>query len=381
MRIFVFLLVCLLSKALYAADSSSEVLHRLQPFIKNVETQSLKLQGGSIAILYQGEVIYKKTFGHQKGKTNPITSKTLFPLASVSKAVTATGIALMVDNGQLNLSEEWHFPYLKSKVTIPQVLSHSTGYHFSGNPQIEKGMPRKHLLQKLKYEPLTCQPGTCYFYSNTAFSLIEEILDAENLSLGATIANLQKNLKTDQIQIFPVKPGLPMASPHAQLKDKRALKALPFPPYYPKAAASAAGVFASLDGMIELFKLQFGYRPDLISQKTLDLFQSAHIKNNDIQKWHIQWPCARNQIDSYYGFGFRRLKARPFPGQDFVFHSGYISGAVSFVGFMPSEEVGIIVLVNQNSRFAMKTGIELWKQFLKHPHRQAMLDPHSPSES
>lgn len=364
MRLLIVLLACFLSPILYAADTASERLYRLQPFIHNIETQAHKLQGSSIAILYQGEVIYKKTFGHQKGKTHPITSKTLFPLASVSKAVTATSIALMVDQDQLNLSEKWHFPYLKSPVSIPQVLSHSTGYHFSGNPQIEKGMSRKHLLQKLKYEPLSCKPGTCYFYSNTAFSLIEEILHAKNSSLQQAIAHLQHTLQTDQIQMVPIKSGYPMASPHAQLNKKHPLKALPFPPYYPKTTASAAGIFASLDGMIELFKLQFGYRSDLISQKTLDLFQSAHIQNHDIQKWHIQWPCPRHQIESYYGFGFRRLKARPFPNQDFIFHAGYISGAVSFVGFMPSEQIGIIVLVNQNSRFAMKTGIDLWKQFL-----------------
>lgn len=375
MRVVIFLMAWVLSNTLYAQPSSEETLTRLQPFIKNIEAESRKLQGGSVAILYHGEVIYKKTFGYQRGKTRPITAQTLFPLASVSKAVSATSIALLVDSGKLNLSEQWHFPYLKSKVSIPEVLSHSTGYHFSGNPQIEKGMPRNKLLQKLKYEPLQCDPGTCYFYSNTAFSLIEEILDAQQSSFKAAITNLQMALQTDQIQIFPIQSGHAVASPHAQLNAKHPLKPLPFPPYYPKASASAAGVFASLDGMIALFKLQFGYRPDLISQKTLDIFQSPHIKNHDLQKFHIEWPCPRNQIDSYYGFGFRRLQAKPFPGQDLIFHSGYISGAVAFVGFMPSEDIGIIVLVNQNSRFAMKTGIALWTEFLPHAP-QKIKKPH-----
>lgn len=40
---------------------------------------------------------YKTTFGNQKGNSGVITDKTLFPLESVSKAVSATAIALMVD--------------------------------------------------------------------------------------------------------------------------------------------------------------------------------------------------------------------------------------------------------------------------------------------
>ncbi|AFC69117.1 serine hydrolase [Rickettsia amblyommatis] len=67
--------------------------------------QKYELQGGAIAILYKGEVIYKTTFGNQKGNSGVITDKTLFPLASVSKAVSATAIALVVDQESLDFDE------------------------------------------------------------------------------------------------------------------------------------------------------------------------------------------------------------------------------------------------------------------------------------
>ncbi len=36
------------------------------------KTKKLELQGGAIAILYTGEVIYKTTFGNQKGNSGVI---------------------------------------------------------------------------------------------------------------------------------------------------------------------------------------------------------------------------------------------------------------------------------------------------------------------
>ncbi|MHB9147518.1 MAG: serine hydrolase [Candidatus Amoebophilus sp.] len=57
--------------------------------------------------------IYKSTFGNQRGNHMPITSKTLFPLASVSKAISAIIIALMVERGQLSFEETFQLPYLK----------------------------------------------------------------------------------------------------------------------------------------------------------------------------------------------------------------------------------------------------------------------------
>ncbi|MEG8229883.1 hypothetical protein O6R16_02125, partial [Candidatus Rickettsia tasmanensis] len=39
--------------------------------------------------------------------------------------------------------------------------------------------------------------------------------------------------------------------------------------YYPKTVPASA-VFASIDGMIEIFTLSFGYKPNLIAKSTLD---------------------------------------------------------------------------------------------------------------
>ncbi|AFC70626.1 serine hydrolase [Rickettsia australis] len=88
-----------------------ELSQKLKSFIKKLELQKDALQGGAIAILYKGEIIYKTTFGNQRGKSGVITDKTLLPLASVSKVVSVTATALMVDQGSLDFDEKFKLPY------------------------------------------------------------------------------------------------------------------------------------------------------------------------------------------------------------------------------------------------------------------------------
>ena len=182
------------------------------------------------------------------------------------------------------------------------------------------------------------------------------------------IQNLRTVLKTNGIQIIPIDPDIDIAYPHFKNERKRntPAKLLPFPRYYPKTVPAAAGVFASIDGMIEFFKLSFGYRPDLISQKTLDYLHTPVITNHFIDRWkkYIGWPYSRNKIRSYYGLGWRILKNDKYPEKDLIFHSGHISGINSFIGFIPDEEVGIIILVNQNSHFPIQSGLSFWGEFL-----------------
>ena len=85
--------------------------------------------------------------------------------------------------------------------------------------------------------------------------------------------------------------------------------------------------------------------------------------NRDIDTWKINWPCDKKQIESLYGLGWRILKAKNQPGKDLIFHGGCINGIVSFAGFIPSEDVGIVIMLNQKFKVALESGIEFWGEF------------------
>ena len=59
------------------------------------------------------------------------------------------------------------------------------------------------------------------------------------------------------------------------------------------------------------------------------------------------------------------LKNKKHPGRDFIFHAGYIAGISAFIGFVPSEDIGIIMLFNQKTKAAMKNGFSFWKEAIE----------------
>ncbi|WP_341787370.1 hypothetical protein [Rickettsia endosymbiont of Cantharis rufa] len=68
---------------------------------------------------------------------------------------------------------------------------------------------------------------------------------------------------------------------------------------------ASAGIFASTNEMIEMFKLSFGYKPDLISKNMLDRMYKIAKSNKDVFgfKWQPVWLIDQKMIESYYALG------------------------------------------------------------------------------
>ena len=184
-------------------NAQASLSSKLEHFINGINTDGL--QGGAIAIISKGEVVYKNTFGHQKNSSNPITEHTLFSLASCSKYVSATAVALIADKGLVDLDKKIHLNYLEHDVNLKNILGHTTGYNFIGNKEVEQGLPRAKVLPKLRLQKPSCKPGKCYFYSNATFSLVDDALHTQGSNFPDAIDILRKALKTNEIQIMPLK--------------------------------------------------------------------------------------------------------------------------------------------------------------------------------
>ncbi|MGB0742326.1 MAG: serine hydrolase domain-containing protein, partial [Planctomycetaceae bacterium] len=87
-----------------------------------------------IFVACQGEVVLHRAFGFRDAaRTQPLQENALFRMASNSKAVTAAGILLLVQDGQLQLddpvakflpafaNETWN------SVTVRHLLTHTSG--------------------------------------------------------------------------------------------------------------------------------------------------------------------------------------------------------------------------------------------------------------
>ena len=141
-------------------------------FLKS-RMDSLNIPGLSIAVINDSKVVYHQTFGYANLKKKlPVTNKTIFEGASMSKSVFATFVMKFVEEGKLDLDKPL-FEYLSypdieyddryKKITARMVLSHRTGF-----PNWRENEKDKKL--KIKFEP-----GTAYEYSGEGYQYLAEV--------------------------------------------------------------------------------------------------------------------------------------------------------------------------------------------------------------
>ena len=148
---------------------------------------SLRIVGVSLAVVKDNRIVYTGAFGHKNLDTlEPLTTSTMFRIASISKSFVATAIMTLVDEGKLTLDTDaatlLNFPlrnpaHPDDKITIEMLLSHtssindSEGYYISYdciNPVTNPNWRKCYN----KYAP-----GTAYEYCNLNFNLLGIIIE------------------------------------------------------------------------------------------------------------------------------------------------------------------------------------------------------------
>lgn len=154
--------------------------------------------GCAIGVIENGKWALRKSYGMANLEYDlPITSKSIFRTGSLSKQFTATAIALLAEQDKLDLDADIH-DYLPDlfnygyKVTTRQML-----HHVSGIPDYEAGLPAlrtadgndlrlenqdylttKEFYDRVKTVPLFAPPETEFAYSNTAYFLLSQLVEA-----------------------------------------------------------------------------------------------------------------------------------------------------------------------------------------------------------
>lgn len=132
------------------------------------------IPGVSIALINDSKVVYHQTFGFaNKEKELPVTNKTIFEGASISKSVFASFVMTYVEEGKLDLDKPLYqylpYPDIEhddryKKITARIVLSHRSGF-----PNWRENEKDKKLI--IKFEP-----GTDYEYSGEGYQYLAMVL-------------------------------------------------------------------------------------------------------------------------------------------------------------------------------------------------------------
>ncbi len=154
-----------------------------------------KVPGVSIAVIHQGRLEWARGFGVTGPAGTPVTDRTLFQAASISKPVFALAVLKLVEARKLDLDtnvntylKSWKLPdndFTRQKpVTLREVLSHSAGltvHGFGGYAASEK-LPNT--VQILDGAPpansaairVDILPGSQFRYSGGGYVLAQQLL-------------------------------------------------------------------------------------------------------------------------------------------------------------------------------------------------------------
>lgn len=325
-----------------------------------------KIPGAAYAIVEMGAPLRTGVFGTRaKGQNLPVTEETVFRLASVSKTFSASLVAMLVEEGRLSLDTKVS-PFvplfqMRSKshaqaLELEHLLSHTVGLMpNSYDNMIEDGWDLPKILPRFKRLKPMCGPGKCYGYQNIAFSLLEPMV--ENTTSAPFEDLMDKRILTPlgmenaSVGFEGYQMSDDRADPHVNTR-KGWYRTKVKPNYY--RLAPAAGVNASIRDMVKWVESFLGWYPEVVSPGVIDMVTEKRIRTKR-ELYKRQWRPYLE--DAHYGLGWRIYD---FGDHEIVMHAGGVSGFRSIVSFSEEFGVGLVILMNAESRVIDDLTAQFW---------------------
>lgn len=146
--------------------------------------------GAAVAVFRDGRIVFEKGYGMADLESRePITPRTIFHVASVSKQFTAYSIALLAGEGKLSLDDDVrkHLPEVPdfgATITLRHLLHHTSGlrdqwalWAMAGG-RMDDVITEDDLLWLItRQRELNFAPGAEYLYSNSGFTLLAKVVE------------------------------------------------------------------------------------------------------------------------------------------------------------------------------------------------------------
>ncbi|HVG42507.1 MAG TPA: serine hydrolase domain-containing protein [Chitinophagaceae bacterium] len=315
-----------------------------------------QVHGLAIAIFNNNEPVYKKTFGYKNVDTKErIKTGTNFYGASLSKAVFATLVMKLVEEGALDLdkplqsylpkpiyeyapSKKWHDDYndlksdtLHKMITARMCLMHTTG--FANWRWDEKD-------EKLK---VNFTPGTKYSYSGEGMVYLQVVLEK---MFDKSLEELMEE------KIFSVT-GMNMSSYQWQPRFERdyCLGHNKEGKVYEKDKDNDARSASTLETTLDdyTFFTKAVLNGSLLKASTRDEMFKSQIRLRSVQQMgplRFKDTAANDDIKLSYGLGWGLLQS---PFGTGAFKEGHGSGFQHYSIIFPKQKKGIIILSNSDN--------------------------------
>jgi len=320
-----------------------------------------QIPGLAIAVVSKDQLLLAKGYGvRDVGNNQPVTAQTLFGIASNTKAFTAAALAMLVDQGKLSWDDKviQHLPefqladpYVSREMTIRDLLSHRSGLGLGAGDLLiwpDTNKTTAEIIAALRFIKPANSFRSEYAYNNLMFVVAGEVVARVSgqswqdyveqqlfaplgmQSTAAGFSRINANNQNRAVGHIPLNNQL-QRYPLDYLEDFRAAGAI---------ASNvsdmslwlrtqlAKGVMPNGHKLFSPEQQQQMWQLHINSPVSADSFQNTR---QQFAGYGLGW-----SIDDY--FGYKRLS-----------HGGGILGMVSQVTLIPEQQLGIVILTNQQA--------------------------------
>ncbi|MHC5002525.1 MAG: serine hydrolase [Planctomycetota bacterium] len=328
---------------LAAAPPTAE--QRLERLVNELEQRRVELHvpGMAVAVVSGDEVILSRGFGlADVDEQRPATDETLFAIGSTSKAITASLIGMLVDEGRMSwdASPRDYLPFFRlgdadadGQVTIRDLLSHRSGVATMTMLWYGNDVTSREVLEAYGRADLLYPFRERFNYSNVSY-LAAGLAAAEagGASWEALVTERllgPLGMASSNTSLAEARSDPRMAVGYRWLQDDQTLRVHPMRDV--SVVGPAGSINSSARDMAQWVRLQLR-RGEHDGHRLLSEAQHA-----ETWKRHVDIG------DQEYGLGWF---LRDWRGRRMVDHSGGIDGFTAKVAMLPDEDLGFVILTN-----------------------------------
>ncbi|MDH5630787.1 MAG: serine hydrolase, partial [Gammaproteobacteria bacterium] len=317
------------------------------------------IPGMAATVVDKDTVHYQKGFGTTRlNKGKNVNEHTLFGIASTTKAMVASGILILVDEGKLKLDDlvikyipELHFAddSLSQQITIRDLLAHRTGLPSTDGWTFAYNMSLDQQITKLRHIEPAASVRTRLIYQNTMYELAGLVIERVSGKRWDKFLTERLWKPIGMNETYGARGVISGRKQHVYPHRYRDNKIVDANWSLDKNNLDAAGsAWSSIHdmGLWAQFLLNEGVTAKgkrLISEKSFkEMFEPQQLI--DASSFY---PTAKITKPNWrtYGLGWFQ---QDFQGRKIDFHTGSLSGLIAIIGLDRANNKAFVTLANQD---------------------------------
>ena len=362
-RICVFTLAAGLSLSFsLVAQTQDENLQRIDRILEKAMID-WKSPGLAISIVKDDSIIFARGYGvRELGKPHKVDEYTLFAVGSQTKAFTAAGLAMLVDDKKMDWDDpvvkylpefQLRDPWITQELTIRDCLTHRTGFESLIMPWILTSHDRNEILRRYRYARPVHRFRSAFNYNNIMFLLAGQLISSitgmswDEFVKKRIFEPLQMNSSNTSITDFTSEANT--ASPHEIIDDR----VQPTPWRNLDNIGAAGSINSNVMEMAQRLRLQLGKgkvegkrfispgaMKEMHSPQQIVTSLGPWAANPQVPYHVISLPESRFMT---YGLGWF---VQEYQGHVIIHHPGDTDGLRCQAGLIPELNLGVVIFSN-----------------------------------